>query len=243
MRKFATVLLLAAAASARADTLADVKRTLATLRGTSPIAAAYDLRKTNKARGRFFTQDLNVHSAADVHSGEAGVTVTLSHATIERLRSQRAAGRRDRTSSAEVAGDVSPSTVAELLDFAPTLQGMLAHAALRGEREAAVGGVSARLVTLKIPPERSPSKDVKLESDGDDLSLWIGRDGVPIAAERNAQFSVGFLFLKATGTAKEKWTFVRRDDRLVVVRHERAMSGGGLGESSEGMETESLVLR
>src|SRR5947208_61880 len=67
-------------------------------------------------------------------------------------------------------------------------------------------------------------------------------DGVPIAAERKAQFSVGFLFLKASGGATEKWTFARRDDRLVVLRHERDTSGGGLGQNSEGTEVESIAL-
>jgi len=110
-------------------------------------------------------------------------------------------------------------------------------------RDAPLGGTPARLLTLKIPPERSPVKDVKIDTKGDDLSLWIGRDGVPLAAERKAQFSVGFLFLKATGGASEKWTFMRRDDRLVVIRHERTASGGGLGETSEGTETESVVPR
>jgi hypothetical protein len=154
MRKLAAMLLLAAAASVRADALADLKRALTALRGTSAVAAVYESRHTNKARGRFFTQDLNVHSAADVHSDQGGVTVTLSRATIERLRAQRGAGRRDRTDASEVAGDVSPAAVAELLDFAPTLQGMLARAALRGERDSALGGAPARLLTLKIPPER-----------------------------------------------------------------------------------------
>ena len=74
-------------------------------------------------------------------------------------------------------------------------------------------------------------------------ALLAERDGVPLAAEQKAQFSVGFLFLKATGGATEKWTFVRRDDRLVVTRHERASSGGGMGQSTEGSETQSIALR
>jgi hypothetical protein len=244
MRKLPLLLLLAAAAaSARADTLADVKRTLAALRGTAAVNATFESRHTNKARGRFFTQDLNQHSVAEVHGGEDGISVRLSRAMLERMRAQRAAGRRDENDASERAGDVPPGQVAELLDFAPTLQAMLALAVPVGEREAAVGGTPARLLVFKIRPERSPSKDVKLESKGDDLSLWVGRDGVPLAAERKAQFSVGVLFLKATGNASEKWSFVRRDDRLIVVRHERATSGGGLGESSEGLETQSIALR
>jgi hypothetical protein len=243
MRHLAALLLLATATSARGDALADLKRTLGTLRGASAIAATYESRQANKARGRFFNQNLNVHSVADVQAGAAGVTVTLSRATLDRLRAQRAAGRRDDEDGSEQSGDVAAGRVAELLDYAPTLQAMLARAVLRSERDAAFGGVPARLLVFKVPPERARVKDVKVETAGDDLTLWVGRDGVPLAAERKAQFAVGFLFLKATGGATEKWTFVRRDDRLVVTRHERANSGGGLGESAEGRETQSIVVR
>lgn len=243
MRNLAAVLLFAIAASARADAVADLKHTLATLRGTAPVAATYEARLTNKARGRFFTQNLNRRSVADVRAGDGGVSVTLSRATLDRLRAQRAAGRRDDEDASEIAGDVAAGQVAELLDYAPTLQAMLAHAVLTAEREAPLGGVPARLLVFKVPPERSRAKDVKIDSKGDDLSLWIGRDGVPLAAQRTVQFSVGFLFLKATGGATDKWTFVRRDDRLVVTHHEQAGSGGGLGETSESTETQSIVLR
>jgi len=243
MRTLATCVLLATAVSARADAVADLKRTLATLRGTAPVAATYEARQVNKARGRFFNQNMNVHSVADVRAGDGGVSVTLSRATLERLRAQRAAGRRDSDDTRESAGDVAAGRVAELLDYAPTLQAMLARAVLTGERDAAVGATPARLLTFKVAPERSPSKDVKVETNGDDFSLWVGRDGVPLAAARKAQFSVGFLFLKATGGATETWSFVRRDDRLVVTHHERTTSGGGLGETSEGTESQSIVLR
>lgn len=237
------LLLLAAAASARADTLADVKRTLAALHGTSAINATFEARHTNKASGRFFTQNLNVHSVAEVHGGEEGMRVTLSRATLDRLRAQRAAGRRDDADGREVAGDVGPGQVAELLDYAPSLQAMLARAVLIGEREAALGSVPARLLAFKVPPERSRAKEVKLESKGDDFSLWVGRDGVPLAAERKGEFSAGFLFLKVTGGVTDKWTFARRDDRLVVTHHERSDSGGGMGQTSEGTEVQNIALR
>lgn len=241
MRTIAFLLLLAAM-SARADSVADLKRTLGTLRGTAAVAATYEARQTNKARGRFFDQNLNVHSVAEVQGGAAGVTVTLSRATLERLRAQRTAEQRE-DSGVEQAGDVRAGSVAELLDYAPTLQAMLARAVLVGERDAALGAVPARLLVFKVAPERSRAKEVKIESKGDDLSIWVGRDGVPLAAERKAQFSIGFLFFKASGNATETWNFVRREDRLVVVRHERADSGGGMGQSSEGNEIQSIALR
>ena len=243
MQHLAALLLLVVAASARADAVADLKRTLATLRGACAISATYESLQTNKARGRFFNQNLNLHSVADVQGGAGGVTIMVSRATLDRWRAQRAAGRRDEENGGEVAGDVAAGRVAELLDYAPTLQAVLARAVLRSERDAAVGGVPARLLVFKVPPERSRAKDVKVETSGDDLTLWVGRDGVPLSAVSKAQFSVGFLFLKATGGATEKWTFVRRDDRLVVTRHERATSGGGMGQSTEGMETQSIVVR
>ena len=235
-------MLLATTATVRTDALADLRRALAALRGTAAIAATYDGRQTNKAHGRFFNQNLDVHRVAGVQIGEAGVTLTLSRATLDRMRVQRATEHRG-DANREEEGDVRAGEVAELLDYAPTLQAMLARAVLVTQRDAAFRGTPARLLLLKVAPERAPVKNVKIETAGDDLSLWIGRDGVPLAAERKAQFSVGFLFLKASGGATEKWTFARREDRLVVLRHERDTSGGGLGQNSEGTEIESIALR
>ena len=240
MKTLATLFLLAA--SAHADPLLDLRHTLASMRGTAPIIVSFEERQVNKSQGRFFTQNLNRHSVAEVKAGADGVSVTLSRATLERLRAQRAAPPNDQ-SGVETAGDVKPAYVAELLDFAQTLQAMLSHAVLSGSRETELGGSPARLLSLKIPPERNPSKEIRVESADDDLSIWLSRDGFPLAAERRGHFSVGFLFLKASGALTDKWTFARRDDRLVVIRHERSSSGGGMGQKSEGTEVESITIR
>ena len=170
MRTLAALLLLTTAVSAGADALADVKRTLGALRGTSAIAATYESRQTNKAHGRFFNQNLDLHGAADVRVDAGGITLTIPHATLERLRAQRAAGHRaDDETRREETGDVPAGRVAELLDYAPTLQALLARAVLVGERDAPLGTTPARLLVLQIPPERSRTKDVKIETNGDDF--------------------------------------------------------------------------
>src|SRR5205823_6281458 len=155
----------------RADTLAELKRTLTSLRGTAPVAAAFEARHTNKARGRFFTHNLNVHSIAEAQAGDGGISVTLSRATVDRLRAQRASGPRDKDDGVEVAGDASPARVAELLDFAPTLEAMLTSSVLVSEHDAAIAATPAHLLIFKVAPERSQSKYVKVESNGDDFSL------------------------------------------------------------------------
>ena len=242
MKDLATLLLLAAAASVHADPLLELRHTLASMRGTAPIAVSFEERQVNKSQGRFFTQNLNRHSVAEVKASADGVSVTLSRAMLDRLRAQRSVPRNDQ-SGIETAGDVKPAYVAELLDFAPTLQAMLSQAVLSGSRDTQLGGSPARLLLLKIPPERNPSKDIHVESAGDDLSIWLGRDGFPLAAERRGQISAGFLFLKASGTSTDKWTFARRDDRLVVLHHERSSSGGGMGQKSEATEVENITIR
>lgn len=242
MRLGLALALMATTACLNADTLADVKRTLAALRATSPIAASYETRQTNVAKGRFYNANFDNHATAEVQVGENGLTMFLPRTAILQMRARRLASTADDKTGNEVTAEVSAARVAELSDYAPTLQALLARAAVAGERDTFFGSTPARLLTLKVGAERSGASEIKIDSKGDTLSLWVTRDGLPIAAERHSQFSVGFLFLKASGDATEKWTFIQHDDRLVATRTERETHGSGMGQSSMGTELETVQV-
>jgi hypothetical protein len=216
------VLGLAVAAAARGDTLAEVRAALRPLAGRAPIAATYEVRQTNRAHGKFFDQDLDTSAAAAVRGDEQGVTVTIGRDLLDRARSHAAN-----------AGLVSASRIAELLDFAPSLLARLEKAVVVKE--------GPGLLTLRIPPEQA-GKGVDVKTRGDEFSLRIGADHIPIAAERRAKFSIGFLFLKAEADGTDRWTFVRHGDRLVVTRYQKETNGSGMGEQSHGTELETLTL-
>jgi hypothetical protein len=57
------------------------------------------------------------------------------------------------------------------------------------------------------------------------------------------KFSAGILFLKVDGEQTEKQTFVRRDDRLILTRHDHIDSSSGMGQTSHNNETETIRIQ
>ena len=215
---------IALAATARGDTLADVKAALRSLGGRAAISASYESRQTNKARGKFFDQDLDTSAAAAVRADEQGVTVTLGRDLLDRARAH-----------SPNAGNVNASRIASLVDYAPSLLAQLERAVVIREEPGKL--------TLRVPPGKNGAKNVDIKSKGDDFTLWIGSDRLPTAAERRATVSFGFLFVKAEGSTIERWTFAHHGDRLVVTRWQSDTSSSGMGQESHGTELETLTLR
>jgi hypothetical protein len=57
------------------------------------------------------------------------------------------------------------------------------------------------------------------------LTLWLGADQVPLAAEHYLASKFSFLIFKGNTKAKKSWHFTRVADRLVRHRHELTERG------------------
>jgi len=235
------ILALVAATSLSAATLDDVKGALRNLHAKQPVRAVYETKSANVASGRFFDQNVTTSAAVEARVDENGLTIVYSQAQLARAAAQRDAKKDD---AKERVAEISATRVAEMLDFAPSLAALLDRAIVVSERPSSYNGQPARLLVMNIkeredPRVKSGHVDVKL----DRMSLWIGADSLPLAAERSIKFSAGILFLKAEGETTEKSVFVHRDDRLVEVRHEHSDSSSGMGQTSHNTETETIALR
>ena len=231
---------LAAATRVSADTLSEVKSALRTLRAKQPIRAAYETKSANVAKGRFFDQNVSTAAAVEASVDENGITVIYPRSLLDRAAAQRDAKKDD---AKERVADVAATRIAEMLDYAPALAALLDRASVVEERPSSFNGLPARLIVMNIrqredPRVKSGHVDVKL----DRLSLWIGSDFIPMGTDEITKFSAGFLFLKADGEATEKSTFIHRDDRLVVIRHEHSDSSSGMGQTSHNTETEMIRI-
>jgi len=235
IRRFLVVAVaLAAATRVSADILFDIKAALRNLRAKQPVRATFETKSVNVAKGRFFDQDTTTSATVEARVDDDGVTVIYPRPLLERAMIQRNAKRDPK---APKVADVDAPHIAEMLDYAPALIALLDRATVIEDR-------AHTTIVMNIRPTDDPGVkeghvDVKLNR----LTLTLGPDLVPVSAERTTKFVAGIFFLKAEGQQTEKWTFIRRDDRLIVTRFEHTDSSSGMGQTAHNSETQTITLR
>jgi hypothetical protein len=242
---FCSLILVAAAAGA--DTLSDLKAVVEPLRGAAPIHATVEIRRTRKSEGRFANQASNGSVTVDVSSDAAGLHLTYAPALLERAEREAREHQADPKKPTPIRGviaDIDANGMAENLDFRAPLLRLLGVARAISETRVMYHGTPARLLVLKLTPHlpREATTIWHVNFSEDRLNVWIGADGVPIAAERSRKGSAGFLFLRGEMTSRESWSFARAQDRLVVMRYESSFVGSGFGQRGEGRDVQTVTL-
>src|SRR4051794_38411876 len=151
MKRFALATLLLSAA-ATADTLGDIRAALRNLPGNHPVHATFETKSGNVAKGRFFDQDVTSSASVDARVDSEGITILYSRSQLERASAEREtlnAGRKLDPKAPQVS-DVSAPRIAEMLDFASSLDAMLQRAKIVGDVPASVDGKPARMVTMTL---------------------------------------------------------------------------------------------
>lgn len=242
------ILVLLAAASLRADTLADVRSAVTTLRGTTPIHVTLEILRSRKSSGRFVNTSVNGSASIDVAEDPAGLRLTFAQPMLARAAREAAEHEADprKVSPTRTAlNETQPTDVAEAIDFAAPLLQMLNIGRRDAETRVTRDGRPARLVVLmltpKLPPEATSVWHVKFTEDR--LNLWVGDDNIPIAAERVRHGTAGFLFLRGEMTSRDAWTFLRHGDRLVVAHYESSFVASGFGQRGEGKNVQTVTVR
>ena len=225
---------LAAATRVSADILFDIKTVLRNLRAKQPVRATFESKSVNVAKGRFFDQDTTTSATVEARVDDEGVTINYPRPLLERALIQRNAKRDPK---APKVADVDAPHIAELLDYAPALIALLDRATVIEDK-----GHTTIVMNIRQnddPGVKEGHVDVKLNR----LTLTLGPDLIPVSAERTTKFVAGIFFLKAEGQQTEKWTFTRRDDRLIVTRFEHTDSSSGMGQTAHNSETQTITLR
>jgi len=235
---------LLAAAPARADGLADLRATLARLPGAATVRAALDLYVVNRTKGEA-NRDDEGRTKVDLAAGPQGLSITYRQAEIDEagaeMRAQRANPERaspERTALREVNG----LDVAEYLSFAGPLLARLERATLVGERREAYQGKPANVLTLKLEPALRKEEMAHVKESVYTMKLWVGGDGLPLAAETSLHGKAGILFLNFKNLSHETWEFARAGDRLVVTRHHQEIDASGLGQEFHRRTTAVITL-
>jgi hypothetical protein len=233
--------------AAGADTLSDLKVAVSALHGTHPVEASVEMQRTRKSTGRFVNQESVGSATINISSDPEGLRISVPKALLDR------AGRETRehqvdtkrpASTRDTLDDLDAVALAENVDFSDAFLRLVALGSPVSEKRVTFQGKPARMMVMKVTePTREATTMFHVNFSDDRLTIWVGDNNLPVAAERQQKGSAGFLFIRGEMSSRHLWNFSRRDDRLIVLRYEMTFLGSGFGQRGEGKTVETITLR
>lgn len=228
---------------AAADGLTDLRTTLGRLPATTPAHGTLDVVSTSRSNEDDKADDGKASVGFEI--GDSGLHVIYPRTMLAQATQEARAEARDPERSTPIrsgASHVRPLHVAELLDGAAALSVLLESAQFVQMKPATFGGRPARLLSLKLIPKMSKSESKHVKKIDSTLSVWVGDDGAPLAAEESTSIKASFLLISFEAEQKQSWTYARSGDRLVVTRYEANDKSDGLGQHSTSRTLETIRL-
>ncbi len=231
------------AASAAADPISDVRTALGRLTAKDPIPATYEYQRAVDSGGKFGEDKFAGKAVVELEGDANGFRTVFGRALLDQLEQEQSAKIRDsklKTPTVNTLRELNAVETAEALDFAPVLMRMMQGAKIMSDNAGTWQGKPARVLVLRLVDEKEdgPGKMTVLDNK---LTLWLGADLVPQAAEHIESVKFSVFLIKGEAKQKKSWHFARIGDRLVQVRHDATQSASGLGQKQN--ETVTALLR
>jgi hypothetical protein len=242
MRKLALVVLLATSASA--DPRTDLRSALSRLPATAHVHGVFDVTSTSKpdedepaeigkASVGFETTD----SGLRLLYGKTALAAAVHEARAEANDPERP------TPTRLGFNQVRPLHIADLVDAASYLTVGLENAQVVDLKPGNFHGRAARILTLKISPKMSKREKKHMKKFDMTMMLWLGDDGVPLAAERKTYWKASILLISLERDERQTWTYTRTADRLIATKFEEKSKSKGLGQNRDSTIVEVLTLQ
>jgi hypothetical protein len=241
MKRLIGMMCMFAALNAGADTLGDVRVAVSRLSAKTPVRATFASRQFSKASGRFANENVQRNVSAEVAHDAAGVSIIIPQTLLDEV--SRARNRGD-ASAQYLIGVIGTVAITDALDFRDSLLAMLDHAVVTREERVPFQGKPTRRLLLKLQPPAKKSGTIEIGTvkTDDELSLWIGDDFVPLAAERTQRTTAGFMFFHGTYAGHSSYAFAHTANRLTLARLETSGNGSGMGQNVETTDVLTLTL-
>jgi len=244
MKRVAVTLLLFAAFPVllAADALSDLRKRLETF----PAKAAF-LSSANVEVNAAAQDDASRagRAAFDVECGPAGFAIRISPKTLAASASEAAAQKQNPNSPTPTRTAMVALTVFDImdsLDAASMLRADLNGATLIEERTATLAGKPLTVLRVKVKPSFA-TKSRFVSEPKIELTIRIGSDGIPVAAERVSNFSAGVGFVKGENTRTERWELVVHGDRLYATRCVQSEDATAAGKHLRSSRTVTYARR
>jgi hypothetical protein len=227
-----------------ADPLADVRLALGKLAAREPIKATYEYQRSVLNEGKFGNDKFSGKAVVELEGSEGGYHIVFARTLLDQVEREKLARNRDPkqpTPTASALREIEPVETADAIDFSPSLLRMLEGAKLLSDAQGTWAGRPARVMVMRVPDRLDADDAGRMKISENRLTLWLGSDLVPLAAEHQLTAKISFLIFKAEVKEKKSWHLARVADRLVRTRYEAHQSSSGMGQ--KGNETVVATLR
>ncbi|MDC8759266.1 hypothetical protein [Janthinobacterium fluminis] len=220
--------------TASATGLDDLKAALAPLQGQGVLRGTYEAREQKTDLEKNGAKPELAQVSALVEDDAGGLQIHWDRALLKRAADEsRPAKGKKSDALTQAIGSSSAPRIAAAVNYAPKLLQQLASSQLKQERVDTYQGKPARLLEINFTPPDEDNDKVKVKENTHLAQVWLGADGLPLAASVTHKVKVSFMvFLSYETTSKEELLFSAQANRLVVLRREEQGNEKGMG--SEG---------
>lgn len=228
-----------------ANGLDDLRSSLQKLPGGDPVKATLEhsfWRQTTEDKKPVVSQG---KVSAQLEEGPQGLRVTWSKPTLQQAARELAVQEKEPDRPAPTRSalrNLDPVETAESLNHAEALLRDLAQAQLQEERAETWQGHPARLLVLKLTPRIPEAQRKYLKELKVDARVWVGPDGLPLAAATTVAFKGSRMFISFEGGSSQERQFAKVGGRLVVTKATSEDRSAGLGTSTQTKKVTTLSL-
>jgi len=227
-----------------ADAVSDVRGALAGLKAMEPIRGTYELERNGTSAGKLDNDKYGGKVTVDVEGGPAGFQLIFPQNLLDQVEKEQHAEVRNKKTKAQTAlalGAIDALETSQAIDFAPVLLRLIEGAKVLSDSTGTWQGKPARAVVLRVVDRLDDDDAKRMKVLENKLTLWLGTDNVPLAAEHVSNAKLSFLIFRWEFKEKKSWHLARVTDRLVRLRYEEHQSGSGMGQKTS--ETTVATLR
>ena len=247
MMKKILALLCLVSLPASADSIADLRSVLQRYPGKMPFAVTATLQATGKSRDVAAAR--SGVATFEVESRGGGLLIRIFPDVLAAAASEAENKKRDAESATPTRTAMVALTVFDIiepLDAGAMVLNDLDGATVIDRTPSSYRGQPATLLRLKIKPTIAGTRSRFVNEPVIELRLWLDSNGVPVAGERDSNYSASIAFATAANIRKERWEFAVTGDRLFAShadQEDRATAAGRSVVSTRSLTCVPTALR
>ena len=227
-----------------ADTLAALRARLAGYPDDTVVSGVLAVsRDSTKGKGKHAKQS-RAKIQLDV-SARRGVSLHVPGSVLARAMHEMDAARANPelpSPTADLFASIGPLQAERMLDVASTLRLTLTNAKLVRTVPGQLDGTALREVQLLLPLSANKGDRSKIKKYTSHMTIWLDKDGVPVAYTLTTVTEVGWLFLDLNLDRTEAVRVVDHEGRLIATKYIVSERTSGLGQHRQSTTTYTLQL-